>query len=145
MKQGTKNGKEYELIGVFSFLLTCVSIHPDIYVRVSEYMPWIERNLENFVDPHVVLATFEDSRKPIKNDKDIVIMIASGVIILGCIFVVSLLICLIQQMIQFSNEKNSSLRNDDEINEVQLTDRENPSNGFVSPSHQTVENDTKEY
>ena len=62
-------------------------------------------------------------------------MIASGVIILGCIFVVSLLIYLIQQMIQFTNERNSSSRNDGEINEVQFSDGENPRG----------ENDTQEF
>ena len=68
MMKNTQNDNEYEIIGVLSFIESCESLEPDVYVRVSEYMPWIERNLENFVDPHVVLATFEDSRKPIKNN-----------------------------------------------------------------------------
>ena len=156
MIQDTQNDKKYEIIGVFSFLESCESLVPDVYVRVTEYMPWIERNLENFVDPHVVLTTFEDRGKPINIDEDIVIMIASGVIILGFILVGSLLVYLIHQTIQFSNERNCSLRNDDEINEVQLSDGENPSKECTSPLNQAPfqqsamessrgENDSKEF
>lgn len=39
-----------EIIGIASLCVKhgCTSIVPDVYVRVSQYIPWIKRNLGNF-------------------------------------------------------------------------------------------------
>ena len=49
MKLDIKSGKT-EIIGIISMGIGCTSIVPDVHTRVSRYVPWINRNLETFVD-----------------------------------------------------------------------------------------------
>ena len=52
MKLNIKSGHT-EVIGLAFFgILGCKSVVPDPYVKLANYVPWIERNQEEFVDPH---------------------------------------------------------------------------------------------
>ena len=43
----------------------CISITPNIYARVSKYIPWINQNLDEFVDKHIKIKSFQESHKNI--------------------------------------------------------------------------------
>ena len=46
MRFHVQNGK-YEVIGVFSSMAAkgCISLRPDVYTRVSKFVPWIKTSL----------------------------------------------------------------------------------------------------
>ena len=61
MKLDYQNYSPVEIIGIVSMGgHGCVSIVPNIYVKVSEYVPWIQRNLENFTDSYYAMETSKD-------------------------------------------------------------------------------------
>ena len=33
----------------------CTTVLPNVFVEVSKYVPWIQRNLKNFTDAHIIL------------------------------------------------------------------------------------------
>ena len=48
-----RNGK-YEIVGIASRSFCFGSTN--VFVDVSKFLPWIKKNLENFVDPHHILG-----------------------------------------------------------------------------------------
>ena len=46
---------ETQILGIVSMVVKkgCTTVIPAVFVRVSKYVDFIKRNLENFVDPHV--------------------------------------------------------------------------------------------
>ena len=57
MKIDVKTGKT-QIIGIVSggVKYGCISVVPNIYVRVSQYLPWINRNLETFIDTETIVG-----------------------------------------------------------------------------------------
>merc|ERR1712001_804257 len=77
MKINMKSGHT-EVIGIAFFgVKGCVSVPLHGYVKVSNYVPWIEKNLAEFIDPHISILCDQEFQT-----QWIIIIIISFIIII---------------------------------------------------------------
>ena len=56
MRVNVSNG-DIQIVGIVSMMVRegCTSVVPNVYVRVSKYLPWIKKNMENFEDSYIYI------------------------------------------------------------------------------------------
>ena len=74
-------------------------------------MPWIERNFENFIDPHVVIVPSEFDRKQMDNQRTTILVIfLTSTCIFGSILILALCVYV---LVKIYKKKNPSINNND--------------------------------